>query len=508
MSKQTTGTSALASRLAIIEAIRREGGNPYPERFERTHTLGEAKLLTEGTENVRICGRLISLRKMGKLAFGHLQDISGRMQISMAVDQLGAESFKTFLRRIGIGDFLGVSGKIFRTRTGEITVAVKTYQLLGKALRPLPEKWHGLQDVELCQRKRYLDLIMSEETRQRFLLRSRVISEIRAFLEQEDFIEVDTPVLTNKHGGANARPFVTHHNALDMDVYMRIAPETHLKRLIVGGFDRVYEFARCFRNEGGSPGHIQDFTMLEFYAAYWNFRDNLRFTRTMILNVLEKALGTTQITFKGETINFDEVWREVSYRDLIRECSGIDIAEHSTKESLLKACEAAGIELEDVDIERAGWATLTDSLYKKTSRARLIRPTVLIGHPREISPLSRANDDDPTIVDRFQLVVGGTEIVNAYSELVDPVDQRERLEDQARQRAAGDEEAMPLDEDYLEAMEYGMPPISGWGMGIDRFVALLAGEENIRSVVFFPIMRPESEEAPEKPSQDGKLAAS
>jgi lysyl-tRNA synthetase class 2 len=484
----------------MIDAIRQEGGNPYPERFERTHTLREATLLEEGTSDVRICGRLVSLRKMGKLAFGHLQDVLGRMQICMSVDHLGPEPFKEFLQRIDIGDFLGVSGDVFRTRTGEITVAVKAYQLLGKALRPLPEKWHGLQDIELCQRKRYLDLIMSEETQQRFLLRSRIISEIRAFLEHHSFIEVDTPVLTNKHGGANARPFVTHHNALDIDVYLRIAPETYLKRLIVGGFDRVYEFARCFRNEGSSPGHIQDFTMLEFYAAYWNFRDNLNFTRLLILNVLEKTLGKTQITFKGEIINFGELWRVVSYTDLLKECSGIDIAEHPTKESLLKVAEEAGIEFEDIDTQKAGRGTLIDSLYKKTSRSRLIQPTVLIGHPREISPLARANDDNPAIVDRFQVVVCGSEIVNAYSELVDPVDQRQRLEEQARQRAAGDEEAMPLDEDYLEAMEYGMPPISGFGMGIDRFVALLTGQDNIRSAVLFPLMRLESQEAAGEPS--------
>ncbi|HQO34134.1 MAG TPA: lysine--tRNA ligase, partial [bacterium] len=258
-----------------------------------------------------------------------------------------------------------------------------------------------------------------------------------------------------------------------------------------GGFDRVYEFARCFRNEGSSPAHIQDFTMLEFYAAYWNYQDNLNFTRELLLAVLEKATGTTQFSFQGETIHFENPWRVVSFQDLIRECSGIDILEHPTKESLLEDCEKRGIILEDVDVGRAAWATLVDSLYKKTCRPSLIQPTVLIGHPRALSPLARANDSNPEIVDRFQIVVCGTEIVNAYSELVDPIDQRSRLEEQARHRAAGDEEAMMLDEDYLEAMEYGMPPISGFGMGIDRFVALLAGEENIRSVVLFPLMRPE-----------------
>jgi len=491
MNEGTKGLSVFETRKAIIEMLREEGVNPYPDRFQRTHTLEEARSLPEGTPGVKVCGRLISLRKMGKLAFGHLQDISGKVQISVSVDSCGTEGFDRFKKRIDIGDFLGVCGSMFRTRTGEITVAVNDYQLLGKSLRPLPEKWHGLQDVELCQRKRYLDLIMSEETRQRFLLRSRIVREIRSFLESHRFIEVETPVLCSRYGGANARPFITHHNTLDIDVYLRIAPETYLKRLIVGGFDRVYEFARCFRNEGSSPAHIQDFTMLEFYAAYWNYQDNLNFTRELLLTVLEKATGTTQCSFQGETIRFENPWRIVTFQDLIRQHSGIDILEHPTKESLLEACNKSGIPLEDIDADRAAWATLVDSIYKKTCRPRLIQPTVLIGHPRALSPLARANDNNPEIADRFQIVVCGTEIVNAYSELVDPIDQRARLEEQARHRAAGDEEAMMLDEDYLEAMEYGMPPISGFGMGIDRFVALLAGEENIRNVVLFPLMRPE-----------------
>ncbi len=502
MATEKTGSPILENRLQIIQEIREEGGNPYPERFERTHTLDSAHLLTEGTPSVSICGRLISIRKMGKLAFGHLQDINGRIQISLSVDRLGQEEFKKLKKRIDIGDFIGVTGEVFRTRTGELTVAADSCTLLGKALQPLPEKWHGLQDVELCQRKRYLDLIMNEEARERFLLRSRVVSRIRSFLEQHGFLEVDTPVLCNKYGGALARPFITHHNALDIDVYLRIAPETYLKRLIVGGFDRVYEFARCFRNEGNSPAHVQDFTMLEFYAAYWNYRDNLNFTRALILHVLEKALGRTEIEFGEHIVQFRGLWPVVTLRDLIKENSGIDIREHPTKEALLDACANTGIVLEDVDVEKAGRGTLIDSLYKKTCRPKLIQPTVLINHPRETSPLARASDTDPSVVDRFQLVVCGTEIVNAYSELVDPVDQRQRLEDQARQRAEGDEEAMPLDEDYLEAMEHGMPPISGFGMGIDRFVALLAGEENIRSAILFPLMRPEAESPTEKSGEE------
>ncbi len=507
MAAEKTGSSILENRLSIVEEIRRQGGNPYPDRFERTHTLKNARLLTEGTPNVSICGRLISMRKMGKLAFGHLQDISGRMQISLSVDRLGEESFKALKKRIDIGDFIGVTGEVFRTRMGELTIAAESCMLLGKALRPLPEKWHGLQDVELCQRKRYLDLIMNEQARERFLLRSRVVARLRMFLEQHGFLEVDTPVLCNKYGGALARPFITHHNALDIDVYLRIAPETYLKRLIVGGFDRVYEFARCFRNEGNSPAHVQDFTMLEFYAAYWNYRDNLNFTRALILYVLDKAVGTTEIEFEGQTIEFKGLWPVVTIRDLIKEHAGIDIRENPSKEALLDACAQAHIVLDDIDVDKAGRGSLIDSLYKKTCRPNLIQPTVLINHPRETSPLARASDTDPSVVDRFQLVAGGTEIVNAYSELVDPVDQRQRLEDQARQRAEGDEEAMPLDEDYLEAMEHGMPPISGFGLGVDRFVALLAGEENIRSAILFPLMRPESASPTEESSEEDSPSA-
>ncbi len=475
-------------RIAKLERLAEAGLKAYPERFERSHALAAARELPEGSEGVAVAGRVMTARVMGKLTFMTLQDQSGRMQVSVRQDDIGPEAYKVVKKLVDIGDFIGVRGSVYVTRTGEKTIATSSYEFLGKTLRPLPEKWAGVTDRETCYRQRYLDLTMNREAMDRFLLRSKLIRVMRRFLEDHDFIEVETPVLSVKASGATARPFTSHHNALDMDVFLRIAPETYLKRCIVGGFDRVFEFARCFRNEGMDPSHLQDFTMLEYYGAYWNYEDNMDFTEKLVQHVLQELFGSLEIEIGGERVDFSGAWPRVSFRELILADSGIDIDVHESADALRAAIKERGIQLEDV--EKLGRGNLIDQLYKKVSRPKLVRPTFLTRHPIDLSPLARRNDDQPELSDRFQLVIKGWEVVNAYSELVDPLDQRKRLEDQAGLKAGGDAEAMDMDEDYLLAMEHGMPPISGWGMGIDRFCALITNQPNLRDVVLFPLMKP------------------
>ncbi len=479
-------------RLQKLKTIKELGIQPWPERFEITHTLTAAAQLPDGTEKVRVAGRIVALRKLGKLTFAHLQDVEGRVQIALKQDLLG-DAYKAFHKIIDIGDFVGITGSTFTTKTGEKTIMTEEYQFLGKALRELPEKWHGLTDIELRYRQRYLDLITNAESRRVALIRSRLIKALRNFLDERGFIEVETPILTNQPSGALARPFQTHHNALGIDVYLRIAPETYLKRLVVGGFTHVYEIARNFRNEGISPVHLQDFTMVEGYSAYWNYEDNMKLMRSMILYLLEKVFGTYEIQIGEHLIDFSQEWPVVTFRELILKDAGIDINAYPDGPSLLAAIREKGIQLEHENLEALGKGNLIDVLYKKVSRPKIIAPTFLTAHPIELSPLARRNDEDPTVADRFQLIVNGAEIINAYSELVDPIDQRQRLEEQARLRSQGDEEAMPLDHDYLLAMEHGMPPISGWGMGIDRLLQVLLDLPNIRDSILFPLMRPQHE---------------
>ena len=480
----------IQARAQKLRALAESGTPVYPDRYARTHTLAQAMALAEGTKGVRIAGRLAGLRSFGKLTFGHLQDLQGRVQVAFERQSLGDAEYERFARLVDIGDFVGAEGEIFRTRTGELTLRAARFMFLGKALRPLPEKWHGLVDIEACYRQRYLDLIMSPETRRRFLLRTRLVKLIRDYFDAQGFLEVETPVLSTKASGALAQPFVSHHRALDMDVFLRVAPETYLKRLIVGGYDRVYEFARCFRNEGISTQHLQDFTMLEYYCAWWNYEDSMKFTQDMVQDVVREALGSTKVQFRGQEIDFGGEWPRASFRELLKRDADLDVTRFSETHDLLAEVRKRKIALEVEEPEKLSRANLIDAAYKAVSRPKLVQPTFLTGHPIEISPLARRSDRDPSIVDRFQLVAGGWEIVNAYSELVDPQDQRRRFDEQARARAAGDEEAMMMEEEYLLAMEHGMPPISGWGMGIDRFVALLAGEENVKQVVLFPLLRP------------------
>lgn len=474
-----------------VEEIK-EFCNPYPERYETNYTLKEASTLEDGIKDVRVAGRIVFMRKMGKLSFLKLRDIEGDLQVSIKIDLVGEEKYKFFKTMIDLGDFIGVVGEIFTTQTGEKTLRADDFTFLGKALKPLPEKFHGVTDPEICYRNRYLDLIMNETTRKRFLLKYEFIKEIRRFLEDDGYIEIETPVLSNKASGASARPFTAHHNALDIDVYLRIAPETYLKRAVVGGFTKVFEFARCFRNEGIDATHLQDFTMLECYAAYYNYKDNMILLENMLKTVIQKVFGTLQVTINDKVVDLSKKWETVSFRDLILKYADIDIKKFNTKESLLVEIKNKKISFEtEDDIETLGFGNLVDALYKKVARPSLIEPTFLIEHPIELSPLARANDEDKTLTDRFQLVINGAEIINAYSELVDPMDQEARLLHQAELKANGDTEAMMMDYDYINAMEYGMPPISGWGMGIDRVLQVLTGVDNIKDNILFPLMRPE-----------------
>jgi len=479
-------------RIEKLKLIREKGVNPYVDRFEKTHSLLQAKKLPLSTGDVRTAGRILTVRLFGRLIFATLKDFSGKMQIALQEKVIGKEMFSFFKKFVDIGDFIGVEGSIFKTRAGEITLDTGKFELLSKTLRPLPEKWHGLTDQELIYRQRYLDLVMNDGTIERFLKRTRIIKSIRDFLDANDFVEVETPVLQTKPSGAIATPFATHHNALDLDLYLRIAPETYLKRCIAGGFEKVYEFARSFRNEGLDPSHLQDFTMLEYYAAYWNYEDNMRFTENLIKHVLEEVNGSLNLVFGEKGLNFNKEWRRVPMRDIIKETTGIDYTLFSNAEDLRKELIKRNIEIQDV--ETMGFGSIIDSIFKKAVRPEIIDPLFIIHHPIELSPLARRNDSNPMITDRFQLVVNGWEIVNAYSELIDPVDQRERLEEQARLHSKGDAEAMVMDEDFLTAMEHGMPPISGLGMGIDRFVCLLTNQENLRDIILFPLMKPAGNE--------------
>ena len=466
--------------------------NPYPERYEVTHSLLEASKLEDGTKDVSVAGRIVFMRKMGKLSFLRLRDIEADLQVSIKIDLVGEDSYSFFKSNIDVGDFIGVTGEMFTTQTGEKTLRADKYVFLGKALKPLPEKFHGLTDAELCYRNRYVDMIMNEDTRKRFLIRMKFIRELRNYLDNHGYYEVETPILNNKPSGAVARPFKAHHNALDIDVYLRIAPETYMKRSVVAGIPKVYEIARCFRNEGMDAAHLQDFTMIECYQAYFNYRDNMIFIREMLQSIIMKLFGNLDVQIGDKVVDMSGVWPTVTFREVIQKYSGIDIKEYDTKEKLLEKIKEEKIELDsETPIENLGYGNLVDYLYKKVARPNILGPVYLTGHPLELSPLARSNDFDKGITDRFQLIVNGAEIINGYSELVDPVEQEKRLLEQAKLKADGDEEAMDMDYDYIGAMEYGMPPISGWGKGIDRLIQLLTNSDNIKDVVMYPLMRPE-----------------
>lgn len=478
-------------RIASLKKIQDSGVTAYADKFDRSHMLDEAKVLPMDTV-VSVAGRIVFMRNMGKLAFAKLQDFSGNLQVVFKADVLN-EEFDKALDNLHVGDFIGVKGEMFTTQKGEVSVLVKEFTFLSKTIRPLPEKWHGLTDQETAYRKRYLDLISNQETMDRFKFRSQFIHELRNFYAKHGFVELDTPVLQVAASGALAKPFKTHYNALDMDVYMRIAPEIYLKEAIVGGFDKIFEVARVFRNEGMDASHLQEFTMVEHYASYWDYQDNMKFTEEMFVEIVGKLKGSMNITIPnrdGELVSVDLTppWDRKTFRELIIADSGLDIDLYPTTEELKTAIKKLGVEIQDIEV--LGRGNMIDSLYKKVSRPKLVRPTFLTHHPIDISPLARKNDENPAVTDRFQLVLNGWEIVNAYSELIDPIDQAERFAKQAEYKEGGDEEAMEKDDEYVEAMEHGMPPMSGWGMGIERVIALLTGQSNLRDVVLFPLLKP------------------
>jgi len=478
-------------RFHKLEKIKQLGINPYPEKYDQTHSLDEAKK-SKLKSKVKVAGRMMTFRDMGKITFAHLQDFTGKMQIVFRTNELSKKNYE-FLKLLDLGDFVGIEGEVFKTQKGEISILVKKFHLLTKALLPLPEKWHGLKDREQAYRQRYLDLVSNRETMDRFVFRSNFIRAMREFYWQKGFTEIECPYLSATASGALAKPFVTHHNALDHDFYLRIAIETYQKEALVGGFERTFEIGKVFRNEGMDPSHLQEFTMCEHYAAYWNYIDNMNFTEEMFHYLLKMSLGSMIVEIpdrdgKLHKVDFGKKWKRVSMQDLIKKDCGIDIFKEKTADKLRKAIKKKNIFIEDA--EKLGFGNLIDHLYKKVSRPKLIQPTFLTQHPVELSPLARRNDKNPDIVDRFQLIVSGWEIVNAYSELVDPVDQAERFEQQAAAKGAGDEDAHGKDDDFVTAMEHGMPPQSGWGMGIDRIVALLTQQDNLKDTILFPLMRP------------------
>ncbi len=500
-------------RLEKAKKLRDSGKQPYAASFERTHTLGEAKGLTDGMV-AHVAGRLMLMRDMGKLTFATLQDHTDRLQICFKQDTLGKDAYKELLHLLDRGDFIGVHGEKFTTQKGEPTLLIKEWVMLTKSLNQPPEKWHGIADQEISWRQRYLDMLSNRETLERFEARSKFLRLLREFYWKNQFIEVETPVLVNAASGALATPFRTHHEAYDLDVFLRIAPETFLKECLIGGFDRVFEVARVFRNEGLDPSHLQDFTMVEHYAAYWDYKKNIEFTEQMLSTLITELTGSTLVSIPDRDGNLVQVdfrapWPRISIRDAIKKASGIDFMDFDSPSALAKEIKSKKIQL-DVAIDQLGFGNLIDQLYKKVARPDIVQPTFLIEHPIELSPLARRNDHSDKITDRFQLVVGGWEIVNAYSELVDPVDQNERFEAQAKAHAGGDADAHRKDDSYVQALSYGCPPCSGWGMGVDRIVALITQQMNLRDVVLFPLMKPLEEHpahASELKKKDPKASA-
>jgi lysyl-tRNA synthetase class 2 len=473
-----------------LQRIRERGIDPYPPRVERTHTAAQARAAfgeaQEGESlTVKVVGRLMSTRVMGKSAFAHIEDGSGRLQIYLRQNILGEEEYEFFKRDFGIGDFIGVEGRLFRTRTGEVTVEVRRFDMLAKSLKPLPEKWHGLRDVETRYRQRYVDLIVNQDVRRVFTTRSRIISAMRRFFDERGFLEVETPILQPIYGGALARPFTTYHNQLRQTLYLRIATELYLKRLIVGGYERVYEIGRNFRNEGVDQEHNPEFTMIEFYMAYADYNDVMDLTEELVAYLAQEVLGTLQITYDGNEIDLTPPWSRISLRQAIKEKTGIDYREYPEAKSLYHAIREIGGDIES----KATWGKLVDSLLNNYVQPKLIQPTFLIDYPIEISPLAKKRPDDPSTVERFEGFIGGMEVCNAFTELNDPIDQRERFLAQVRAFEAGDEEAHQMDEDFIRAQSYGMPPTGGWGMGVDRLVMLFTGQASIRDVILFPHLR-------------------
>ncbi len=485
-------------RLEKARTLRNQGRNPWPNRAERSHTNTAALkrfedaefasgLTDDGTlaEQMTLVGRVVGFRHMGKTVFAHIEDGHARLQLYVRKDAVGDDLYADILKLYDLGDFVQATGSLFRTRTGEVSLRVSKIAMLSKAINAPPEKWHGLQDVEIRYRQRYLDLLANEEVRRIFRIRSQVVTAIRRFLDERDYLEVETPTLQPLYGGAAARPFTTHHHALDQDLYLRIADELYLKRLLVGGYERVYEICKDFRNEGIDRNHSPEFTMLEFYEAYADYESMMDTVESLIVEVTTAVHGGTRFVFQEQEIDVSAPWPRKTLRDAIRETSGIDYADYPDQSHLLVAAREAGADIETGTV----WPRIVDELLKQFVRPNLIRPTFLIDYPVELSPLAKRKADDPTHVERFQPYLGGGEIGNSFTELNDPLEQLARFQEQQKDRDAGDEEAMPIDSDYVTALMYGMPPTGGVGIGVDRLVMLLADQPTLRDVILFPAMR-------------------
>ncbi|MCE5727718.1 lysine--tRNA ligase [Staphylococcus pseudintermedius] len=478
-----------------LQELRDLGIDPFGEKFERTGTAETLKaqwdqyakeeLAEKETEShTVIAGRIMTKRGKGKAGFAHIQDLSGQIQIYVRKDQVGDAQFGIW-NTADLGDIVGVEGIMFKTNTGELSVKAKSFKLLSKALRPLPDKHHGLQDIEQRYRQRYLDLITNEESTQTFINRSRILQEMRNYLNEKGFLEVETPMMHQITGGAAAKPFVTHHNALDATLYMRIAIELHLKRLIVGGLEKVYEIGRVFRNEGVSTRHNPEFTMIELYEAYADYKDIMSLTEELVAHIARRVLGTTSVQYGDETINLEPQWRRLHMVDAVKEATGVDFYEVKSDKEAHELAKAHGIEVDD----NMKYGHILNEFFEQKVEETLIQPTFIYGHPIEISPLAKKNPEDPRFTDRFELFIVGREHANAFTELNDPIDQRQRFEAQLVEKEQGNDEAHEMDEDFIEALEYGMPPTGGLGIGIDRLVMLLTNSPSIRDVLLFPYMR-------------------
>ena len=472
-----------------LDKLKQEGKNPFEiTKFNRTHTSKQVVDNYDELEgkDVTVAGRIMAKRIMGKASFVHIQDSEGKIQSYVSINDLGEESYQAF-KEDDIGDIVGITGFVFKTRTGEISIHAKELTLLSKSLRPLPEKYHGLKDTDLRYRQRYVDLIVNPEVKDTFLKRTEIIKEIRRILDEKNFLEVETPILNTIAGGASARPFITHHNTLDIDMYLRIANELYLKRLIVGGFDRVYEMGRMFRNEGMDIKHNPEFTNIELYAAFADYYDMMDITEEIVSKTAEKVLGTTKINYQGTDIDLTPNWKRITMIDAIKEQTGVDFNSVETDEEALKIAKELNVEIDPIKTSRG---EIINQIFEDKVEETLIQPTFIYDYPVEVSPLTKRKPSDPRLTERFELFIGGREYANAYSELNDPIDQYERFLNQVKQREAGDDEANMMDEDFVTALEYGMPPTGGLGIGVDRLIMLLTDQASIRDILLFPTMKP------------------
>jgi lysyl-tRNA synthetase class 2 len=483
----------LLVRREKMQKLREQGMDPFGKRFERTHTSKELfatydalskEELEEQKIEVSLAGRIMTKRGKGKAGFAHVQDLTGQIQLYVRQDSIGEEAYEIF-NTADIGDIVGVAGSLFKTKVGELSIKVSEFTLLTKALRPLPDKFHGLKDVEQRYRQRYLDLITNPESKSTFITRSLIIQSMRRYLDSQGYLEVETPMMHAIAGGASARPFITHHNALDMTLYMRIAIELHLKRLIVGGLEKVYEIGRVFRNEGVSTRHNPEFTMIELYEAYADYQDIMSLTENLIAHIAQEVLGTTKVQYGEYEVDLTPQWTRLHMVDAVKEYTGVDFWEQMTDEEAHALAKEHGVEV----AEHMQFGHILNEFFEQKVEEKLIQPTFIYGHPVEISPLAKKNDEDPRFTDRFELFIVSREHANAFTELNDPIDQRERFEAQLKEKEQGNDEAHEMDNDFIEALEYGMPPTGGLGIGIDRLVMLLTNAPSIRDVLLFPQMR-------------------